>query len=251
MTEATCHRDTGSHDKGAPQTAGPRYMPMGIPVVLAVLILANTLIEGILWAGDNNMLFGPQSRAVAYALGAFHTALLNGAQPIYPGQPVAMFVTYAFLHGGLVHLVVNMFALASTGAVVIQRIGQKRFIWAYLICTLGGSAGFGLLARHSVQPMVGASGALFGLLGIWVCWDYLDRRHYGDPLWVTLRAVSFLILYNLVFFFLLSGSLAWETHLGGFVAGWLLAIYWGRRVLPQSRRRRFGSEERPGSSPDA
>jgi membrane associated rhomboid family serine protease len=159
-----------------------------------------------------------------------------------------MFVTYAFLHGGMVHLIVNMFALASTGVVVIQRIGQRRFLWAYLICTLGGSAGFGLLASNSGQPMVGASGALFGLIGIWVCWDYLDRRHYGDPLWVTLRAVGFLILYNLVFFVLLSGSLAWETHLGGFVAGWLLAIYWGRHVLPQSRKRRFGSKDRPGAS---
>ena len=90
--------------------------------------------------------------------------------------------------------------------------------------------------------MVGASGALFGLLGIWLCWDYLDRRRYGDPLWVTGRALLFLVLYNLVFWVLLSGNLAWETHLGGFVTGWILAVFWSNNILAQSRRRRFGSE---------
>lgn len=222
-----------------PKRAGPRFLIWGVPLSLLPIMLINVAIEGVLTAGDMNQLWGPVTRSWAYAYGAFHNAILHGAHPLFPGQSIAMFVTYAFLHGGLTHLIVNMIALASFGTAIVQRIGQKRFLIAYFISTLGGAAGFGLLSS-STLPMVGASGPLFGLVGIWVCWDYLDRRHYGAPLWVTLRALIFLVLYNLVFFVLLSGNLAWETHLGGFVAGWLLAIHWGRTVLPESRRRRFG-----------
>ncbi|WP_193139897.1 MULTISPECIES: rhomboid family intramembrane serine protease [unclassified Meridianimarinicoccus] len=223
---------------------GPRFLLWGMPISLLAIMVLTILIEAALTAGDHNLILGTATRGFAYLLGAFHNSLLHGAREVFPGQSVSMFITYAFIHGGPVHLIVNMVALASFGMVIVQRIGQKRFLVAYLLCAIGGAAGFGLLS-NSPAPMVGASGALFGLVGIWVCWDYLDRRHYGDPLWVTLRALVFLVLYNLVFFLLLHGSLAWETHLGGFVTGWLLAIYWGRRVLPESRRRRFGSEERP------
>ena len=195
------------------------------------------LIELALLAADVGLLAEPTLRNSAYALGAFWRFLLEGAQPIFAGQPVTMFGTYAFLHGGPVHMVVNMIALISFGTAIVNRVGQKRFLVVYTISSLGGAAAFGLFSSSNA-PMVGASGALFGLLGVWVCWDYLDRRHHGDPLWVTLRAIVFLVAYNLVFWLLLQGQLAWETHFGGFVAGWLLAVFWGRSVLDQSRRRR-------------
>jgi len=226
---------------------GPRYIFFGVPLVVITLIAVNTAIEAVLIAADAG-LFGTSSwRLTAYEYGGFWLGLLHGAEPRYPGQPVGMFATYGFLHGGLLHLAVNMLALLSLGNVIVRRIGQRRFLVAYAVSAAGGGAGFGLLST-SPAPMVGASGALFGLLGIWICWDYLDRRYYGDPLWVTLRALAFLVLYNLVFFILLSGRLAWETHLGGFVAGWLLAVHWGRAVLDQSRRRRFGAQS-PQSQP--
>lgn len=218
-----------------------RYMISGIPLSVLGLVAINTAIEMVLWASDAGAI-APNLRNMAYRYGAFWLSMLHGAVPMYRGQPEAMFVTHAFLHGGPVHLIVNMLALFSFGTVIVQRIGQKRFLLAYLVCAIGGGIGFALFSDNRL-PMVGASGALFGLLGIWICWDYLDRLHYGDPLWVTARAVVFLILYNLVFWLLLSGNLAWETHLGGFVAGWLLAIWWGREVLPESRRRRFGPND--------
>ena len=216
-----------------------RFMISGVPLSVLGLIGLNTAVELVLTASDAGLIV-PHLRNIAYRNGAFWLAMLHGGQPMYHGQPEAMFLTYAFLHGGLIHLAVNMVALFSFGAVIVQRIGQKRFLVAYALCAIGGGLGFALFSDNRL-PMVGASGALFGLLGIWVCWDYLDRRHYGDPLWVTARALVFLVLYNLVFWVLLSGNLAWETHLGGFVAGWLLAVWWGRGVLPESRSRRFGN----------
>jgi membrane associated rhomboid family serine protease len=215
-----------------------RFMYRGVPLTVMVLIVLCVLPELVLLANDQGW-FGPAGvlRPQAYALGAFWKRLLLGAQPYYSAQPVTMFVTYAFLHGGPVHLIVNMIALFSVGTAIVNRIGQRRFLVVYAVSALGGAVGFGLFSE-SPAPMVGASGALFGLLGVWVCWDYLDRRYFGDPLWVTLRAVGFLVLYNLAFWVLLSGNLAWETHLGGFVVGWLLAVHWGRGVLDQSRGRR-------------
>lgn len=214
-----------------------RFVFRGIPLTVAILIVANAIPEIILFGADHGWWGTPNLRMIAYQYGAFWRQLLDGQAPLFSGQQVSMFATYAFLHGGPVHMIVNMIALASFGTAIVNRIGQKRFLVAYAISALGGAIGFGLLSS-SDAPMVGASGALFGLLGAWVCWDYLDRRYYGDSLWVTLRAVSFLVVYNLVFWLLLSGNLAWETHFGGFVAGWLVAVHWGRSVLDQSRRRR-------------
>ncbi len=212
-------------------------MVRGLPQSVLWIAGLCILIELTLLGADVGLWANPGLRRSTYAFGAFWKALLEGAQPIFAGQPVTMFGTYAFLHGGPVHTIVNMIALVSFGTAIVNRIGQKRFLVVYAISSLGGAAGFGLFSS-STAPMVGASGALFGLLGTWVCWDYLDRRHHGDPLWVTLRAIAFLVAYNLVFWLLLQGQLAWETHFGGFVAGWLLAIFWGRSVLDQSRRRR-------------
>ena len=194
-----------------------------------------SVIELTLLAADLGYLGAPGLREVAYLLGAFYRAYLEGAPTYYPLQNVVMFGSYAFLHAGALHLIVNMVALYSFGGAIVRRVGQRRFLIAFALSALGGSAGFALLSA-STAPMVGASGALFGLLAVWICWDYLDRRHFGEPIWVTYRALIFLILYNLVFWILLKGQLAWATHLGGFIAGWLLALYWGRSVFSKRRR---------------
>lgn len=221
-------------------------MLRGVPLTVVVIAAPCILIELLLLPADIGLWADRSLRGKVYMLGAFWKPLLLGAQPVFPAQPVTMFGTYAFLHGGLIHMAVNMIALASFGTAIVNRVGQKRFLVVYAISALGGAVGFGLFSE-SGAPMVGASGALFGLLGVWICWDYLDRRYHGDPLWVTLRALVFVVAYNLVFWLLLQGQLAWETHLGGFMAGWLLAVFWGRSILDQSRRRR-GLARHPSSA---
>jgi membrane associated rhomboid family serine protease len=219
------------------QSPPQRYMFHGVPLAVIGIAAICIVLELAIFAADIGIWSDSTLRTKVYILGAFWKQLLLGGQPVFLVQPVTMFGTYAFLHGGLIHMGVNMIALFSFGTAIVNRIGQKRFLVVYAISALGGAVGFGLFSESSA-PMVGASGALFGLLGVWICWDYLDRRHHGDPLWVTLRALVFLVVYNLVFWLLLQGQLAWETHFGGFVAGWLLAVFWGRSVLDQSRRRR-------------
>lgn len=206
------------------------------PRSLWILVAACVLVELLLTLADMQVIGQRYWRLLAYNWGAFHKDILFSQHPaFFIGQQTTMFVSYAFLHGGLLHLIVNMIALWSFGNAIIRRVGEARFLAVYGVSALCGAAGFALLPGAAV-PMVGASGALFGLLGLWVCWDYLERRHFGEPIWLTYRAVIYLVLYNLVFWLLLSGRLAWETHLGGFVGGWLIGIFWGRSVLGRRRR---------------
>jgi rhomboid protease GluP len=72
--------------------------------------------------------------------------------------------------------------------------------------------------------MVGASGALFRLVGAWLAWEGLERIAAGHILWPVLAGVGGVILLNLIMYWAMDGVLAWETHLGGFVAGWITAL---------------------------
>ena len=97
------------------------------------------------------------------------------------------------------------------------------FFILYGVAMVGGGIGFGLLAP-TLAPMVGASGALFGLVGGLLAWSYVDRFNLNEALWPVARAVLLLAGLNLVLWAVMNGQLAWETHLGGFVTGWICAL---------------------------
>ncbi len=181
-----------------------------IAVELALQLADFGLIGSRLWRG------------LAYQYGAFWPGLLHGWEPNFALQPVTMFVTYAFLHGGLGHLGGNMLTLLALGTAVSARAGQRGFLIIYALSALGGAALFGLLASGS-QPMVGASGALFGLAGAWQYWDFADPGRRAGRVKRLVTAAGGLAVLNLVLWVAMSGLLAWQTHLGGFLAGWAAA----------------------------
>ncbi len=153
------------------------------PVAGAILILC-LVIEGVLEGADAGLWGQVDWRMLAVDYGAFFSVLLHGAQPNYPLQPVAMFVTYGFLHAGFVHVAVNMFTLVVLAAPVSARLGQARFAMLYFIALIAGGAGFGWLSSLNA-PMLGASGALFGLAGAILAWAWRDRRRdrVADASW--------------------------------------------------------------------
>lgn len=181
-------------------------------------------------------------RPLAYQNGAFWLGLLRGWQPNYAVQPVTMFATHGFLHAGLLHMAVNVMTLLSLGTAIVARVGTVQFLMLYGVSLLGGGAGFALLSS-SPQPMVGASGALFGLVGAWIIWGMREAwaKSYGPTarLGVLGREIAWptliLILLNLAMFWISGGLLAWETHLGGAVAGTLMAPLLGQRTRPVTR----------------
>ncbi len=200
-------------DMRVPPLAQPAMVLMGLCIA----------IEAVLQLGDAGLFGVSRFRLQVYEYAGFWPGLLYDWQPNYPFQTWAMFLTYGFLHAGLWHLGLNMITLWSLAGPVMRRVGGLKFLIIYAFSVLGGGAGYGLLA-DTFQPMVGASGALFGLAGAILAWDYVDRFILEAGLWPVARAALLLAALNVALYYAMGGVLAWEAHLGGFIAGWVAAL---------------------------
>ena len=131
-------------------------------------------------------------------------------------------LTSAFLHASLIHLGMNMLFLWWVAAPVEEAIGRWRFALIYFAGALGGAAGALLFGKYELfgttlaTPTVGASGALFGILGAALVFE--RQRHF-----VLGGAAMSIILINLVLSFAIAG-ISVGGHLGGLVAGALAAL---------------------------
>ncbi len=157
-----------------------------------------------------------------------------------PGALVPAF-TSMFLHGGLLHLAGNMWFLWIFGDNVEDRLGRLGFIAFYLCTGLAAAAGQLLAEPTSTIPMVGASGAIAGVLGAYMRLYPRARVEAAVPIFlfiqmIELPAVMFLGLWFLMQFLGLgSPGVAWWAHILGFVAGFLLSFLAPSRVEPQPR----------------
>ena len=216
---------TSNPDETEPKDTKPKLYKS-----VFALIGLYAAVEAVLIAGDLGLIDIPRFRLTVYEFAGFWPGILNNWEPNYPAQPWLMFFTYGFLHSGWVHLVVNMITLASVAPIVLDRVGHWKGAFIYGFSILGGAVGFAVLS-DSFRPMVGASGALFGHVGAIIAWEYVDRFTFRAKMWPVLRAIGFLIVLNVVLYFAMDRLLAWEAHLGGFVAGWVAALL----VDPRSR----------------
>jgi len=127
-------------------------------------------------------------------------------------------VTAMFLHGFLWHLLVNMYALWIIGSQVEQYLGTVRYLGLYFVSGLAGSAGAVLLTP--TQPVVGASGAIFGVLGAMMILEWQITGRLAGQAFT-------LIVINLVFNFVyngLGGSISIGGHIGGLIGGVLVTL---------------------------
>jgi membrane associated rhomboid family serine protease len=130
-----------------------------------------------------------------------------------------------FLHQEVWHIAFNMLGLWWLGGPLEAALGRARYLALYLLSGLAGSALTYWLAAPN-QPSLGASGAIFGLLGATVV---LMRRLNYD-----MRPVFTILAINLVITFNPWGGIAWQAHVGGLIAGALIAI--GMVHAPRERR---------------
>lgn len=144
---------------------------------------------------------------------------------VYHQHQYYRLITAAFLHAGLLHIAVNMLSLVLIGPFLEREIGRWRFIAVYLLSALGGSAAVYAFGSP-LEAVIGASGALFGLLGACLV---LGRRLGLDLQWLV-----GMIVINFVFTFSVSG-ISKLGHIGGFVVGVLAGLAIGG--LPRQRRR--------------
>ncbi|HLI00969.1 MAG TPA: rhomboid family intramembrane serine protease [Acidimicrobiales bacterium] len=148
-----------------------------------------------------------------------------GLWPARTGQQPYRLLTAAFLHANFTHILLNMITLIIIGPAVEAAIGRTRFVAVYLLAAVGGN-----LLDYLIGPVntlgVGASGAIFGLMGTYLV---LARRRRWDT-----SVVGILILVNLVFSFADPG-IDWQAHVGGLAVGALLGWVFGlteRRAGP-------------------
>jgi membrane associated rhomboid family serine protease len=188
----------------------------GDPIATYVLMAISILV----FLGGGGGLTGSGS-GEAYQQGALYGPLVSQSHEYW------RLVSYGFLHSGLLHIGFNMYILYYLGTMLEPALGRARFLGLYFASLLGGA--FGALLMSPDSPTVGASGAIFGLMGA----AFIMQRAQGiDPMQ---SGIGPLILLNLALGFVIP-NVSVGGHLGGLAAGALAAM-----VIEQVVRRR-GSE---------
>lgn len=165
------------------------------------------------------------------------------------GMVVPLFA-HMFLHGGFLHILGNLWFLWVFGDNVEDRLGHWRFLAFYLLCGLAAAALQIVTAHGSTAPMIGASGAIAGVLGAYIVMYPLGRINALLPLGCFFFSVQVPAFLFLGLWFLIqlnsgmvelphasqvTGGVAWWAHIGGFAAGIALV----RVMAPVSRRKRY------------
>jgi membrane associated rhomboid family serine protease len=162
-----------------------------------------------------------------------HAVFVHGYRPAAPSA--ADLFTSMFLHAGFSHIAGNMLFLWIYGDNVEHRLGRLPYLLAYLGGGAAAALGYGLVARDGWTPMVGASGAISAVLGMYLVFFPRNRVKllvFFPPFWLNtvlvpawLVLASYLLLDNLVPALLGGGGgVAHGAHIGGFLAGLALAL---------------------------
>ena len=151
------------------------------------------------------------------------TVLRYGAQfnPLTLDNEWYRIFTHMFLHGGMIHLAVNMYALFYAGSRIERMVGTKKFLMVYFIC--GITAALNSLYWNLFTVGVGASGAIFGLFGFLLIANTFGDRKAGKAVYGTLIHLAGLVIISLVVGSLLRADHA--AHFGGLGAGILIAQF--------------------------
>lgn len=235
--------------------------PRGVPVITYLLIASNIAIYlmvslplGMEQPDRQDPAFGayiemveeslPPNvplRAVVEQMSAYDLFVFEHGYK--PGAPQLSDLLFSlFLHGGLLHLAGNMLFLWIYGDNVEHRLGRFNFLVWYLATGVAATLFFALFAAGSMTPLVGASGAISGVLGFYFLWfprNVVRMFVFLFPIFVNVVAIParivlgfYLVIDNLLPFFLSSsggGGVAHGAHIGGFLAGLVAALVLDRR----------------------
>jgi membrane associated rhomboid family serine protease len=200
------------------------------------LIAANVLVFLLTGLGTDT-----HAMSMAYGLGYIPSVafdMLDLPSELYLVDENATYVTYSFLHGDIFHLGGNMLFLWVFGDNVEDALGHLRFLFFYLICAAAGALFHGALAPDSQVPLIGASGAVAGVVAaylmlhprvkIWVlAFGRIPLRipaYVALVLWIGLQFVMLLVAGE--------DQISWACHVGGIVAGALMVLVLRRPGVP-------------------
>jgi membrane associated rhomboid family serine protease len=223
--------DRKTQDAGDPlQTETPSRQPiLNAPPVIGWLLALIGIVSAARWlappAIDHWMI-----EFLAFDSSVYTDAAARAAKPL---SVVLGPVTHALLHGGPMHLAINMAMLLAFGTPIARRMGALWFLSFFILCTVAGAAFWLLVHPTSAALLVGASGGISGLMGAVVRLGLARRPMPGGPAPFRNRqtAVTFAIAWIVLNFVFgafggdllgIDAQIAWEAHLGGFLAGLLL-----------------------------
>lgn len=209
--------------------------------VTKILLIAMAL--GYLWelavAGGPGSLFGGPGLGDLIDAGAL--VPVTGGTALHPvggivGGEWWRLLSSIFLHAGLIHLALNSYVLWIFGVEIERQIGRLFTLAVFLVTgVFAGATSFAFAPGFIVG--VGASGAIFGLVGAFIAYNYLRRHHVMAQ--ARLRGALSMLLINLVIGFSIPG-IDWRAHVGGLVAG-LVAGFAVDPSRPPALRRTFAT----------
>lgn len=180
-------------------------------------------------------------KRIVYAYGAIphNITTFESTQPIHP---LLTLFTSMFMHGGVFHIFGNMLYLWIFGNNIEDRLGHFRFILFYLFCGIAAALSHTLTASGSGVPMIGASGAVSGVLGAYLLLFPMARIHTIIFLGFFVQTVQIPALIVIGFWAIIQlanglisqgtpsqGGIAWFAHAGGFLAGLITMKLWQPR----------------------
>ncbi len=180
-------------------------------------------------------------KRIVYAYGAIPHNIVSfeSTQPIHP---ILTIFTSMFMHGGIFHIFGNMLYLWIFGNNIEDRLGHFRFILFYLFCGIVAALSHTMTATGSDVPMIGASGAVSGVLGAYLLLFPMARIHTIIFLWFFVQSVQIPALIVIGFWAIIQvvnglitqgmgsqGGIAWFAHAGGFLAGLITIKLWQPR----------------------
>ncbi len=204
------------------------------PVVTVGFIAANVI------AFIYQLSLGSHGDALVGAFGAVPSALFGGQSDSSVPAALTLF-TSMFLHGGIMHIGGNMLYLWIFGNNIEDVMGHGRFIVFYLLCGVAAAYAHAITAPESLVPMIGASGAISGVLGAYLLlfprarvltlipFGLFAHMEYIPAAWVLGFWIVLQFFNGTLSLGHSGGGVAWFAHVGGFVAGMALIHVFVRR----------------------
>ena len=178
-----------------------------------------------------------------YSYGLIPSVLMGHNQLPIDLYMVPAYVTIfssMFMHGGFMHLIGNMLYMWIFADNIEDNLGPAKFIIFYLLSGTGAAMTQVLMDTHSQVPMVGASGAIGGVLGAYLINHPNARVLVLIPFGFFSQLIKIKALYVLGFWFILQfissgGGVAYAAHIGGFVSGVVLILFFNKRVKRKTK----------------
>jgi membrane associated rhomboid family serine protease len=207
-----------------------QYVTVGLIVVTVLVFLVQTSMTG------------REARELVVGMGVI-PAVITGDRVLplefYVVPAWATLVTSAFLHGGFLHLAGNMLYLWIFGDNIEDAMGHLRFLAFYLLCAVAGGLAQVAVDPESVVPVIGASGAISGVLGAYLLlhprrkvYVLIVFRTVPLPVWMVLGAWILFQIGSVTILLDEGSNTAFLAHIGGFVAGLLLIIPMRHKSVP-------------------